>query len=383
MTGYPLQPDAMTTSFLLTHPNGQILRADGDRASLSFLGDDATLWRLRGEQFESVTGALSLPATLVGTDELGHAVYRIAANDALCEPLADTYAARPGPSRLPSEHLAEMRETGYTVLENVLDAAAIERFKQAAAKNRAKRFAEEDPNDGFFWMRDGLVWSADLARGSTHPVAVWLLQSYLSTDNIHFCHQPVITTVKPAKEMLNTFPEGGWHSDYPYHPGVFPNEDWPAEPIFGAQFNICIDAFTAEAAATQFVPGSHRRLEFPNEAFNLGGTRMGVGQHAEVAQLLAPAGSALLYDARTWHRACHELNVSGGDRIAILNAVAPAWVRPMSEKTWMLPRWEDAPARAALTPRECAEIERLCMSETASTPEGMPALQERIALEDR
>ena len=363
----------MATSFLLTHPSGRVLRAEAGQVALADRADDHALWRLSNERFESLVGGVRFDAPFSGTNELGQPSFAIEADAGL----AATYAAQLGPTRLPSEHLAEMRDQGYTVLDNVLEQPAIERLKKAAAVNRAKRFSEEPPYDGFFWMRDGLVWSADLCRGSTHPVALWLLQRYLSTDNIHFCHQPVITTAKPAKELLGTFPDGGWHADYPYHPGVFPNDDWPVEPVFGAQFNICVDAFTAPTAATQFRPGSHTLLKVPPEAYNLGGTRMGEGQHEDVAQLIAPAGAALLYDARTWHRACYELNVSGADRIAILNAVSPDWVLPMTDKTWMFPRWDAAPAREALTERERADVESLCINDTAPTPAGMPSLQER------
>ena len=59
---------------------------------------------------------------------------------------------------------------------------------------------------------------------------------------------------------------------------------------------------------------------------------MGEGLHKDVKQFEAPAGSAILYDSRTWHRRCDEANVSGKDRIAILNAVTPSWVLPMSDK---------------------------------------------------
>lgn len=45
--------------------------------------------------------------------------------------------------------------------------------------------------------------------------------------------------------------------------------------------------------------------------------------------MCAAAGSVILYDSKTWHRAASERNVSGSDRIAILNAVTPRFVVPM------------------------------------------------------
>ena len=45
--------------------------------------------------------------------------------------------------------------------------------------------------------------------------------------------------------------------------------------------------------------------------------------------MVAPAGSVIMYDSKTWHRAPPERNRSGADRIAILNAVTPRYIVPM------------------------------------------------------
>ena len=140
----------------------------------------------------------------------------------------------------------------------------------------------------------------------------------------------------------------------------------------GVQFNICVDAFRTDNAATQYVPGSHLRRKQPPPEFNAGGTRMGHGLHTEVRQWLAPAGAAIIYDARMWHRACHELNASGRDRIAILNAVAPSYVRPMLDKRPLGNAFRDSPVARRLTGRERKEIERLCCGPTRATPTGVP-----------
>lgn len=84
-----------------------------------------------------------------------------------------------------------------------------------------------------------------------------------------------------------------------------------------------------------------------------------------------------IYDARMWHRACHELNTSGRDRIATLNAVAPSYVRPMLDKRPLGNAFRDSPVARKLTERERKEIERLCCSRTRPTPPGMPRLNYR------
>lgn len=275
------------------------------------------------------------------------------------------------------EHLVELEAEGVTVVPDVIDEDSIAALKEKVAAYRREQYPDDAPFDGELRFHSALRFSGEVARAVTHPLALSVLRQYLGTDDIHFGHQPAIIVLKPAKETRGTFPPSGWHSDYPYHPGVFPDEAWPASPPLGAQFNICLDPFTAETGATQYVPGSHREGRWPPAALNESGTRMGEGVHSAVRQLTAPAGSALIYDARTWHRACPELNVSGRDRLAILNAVSPAWVRPMMDKSWLTAEFSDVPYLDALDERERRELDRLCHRDTQPTPEGMPRLQER------
>lgn len=371
--------------YLAGNSAGQYLSGANDVFSVcSHTGDDC-MWIMDGPILRNATGSLSIELTGIPAESGQEASFQledregnsITDSGTLGQPTGvfNLYA---GPDRLPTVHLAELRQEGITVLARVLMPSAIKRMKEQFADRRAQKHADESDFDGQFWMRDGLSWSPDLARAITHPVALWLLQQYLETDEIHFCHSPVITTLKPAKALLDTFPEGGWHSDYPYHPGVFPDEYWPETPIFGAQFNICVDSFEPGNAGTQYMPGSHRLCQRPSIEINRGGTRMGVGVHQDVRQMEAPAGAAVLYDSRTWHRGCHELNVSGRDRIALLNAVTPSWVRPMMDKHPVSCEYLASDIPDALNKRERRDVDRLCNSATMETPVGMPVLGQRL-----
>ncbi len=276
-----------------------------------------------------------------------------------------------------NEHvLKELRQYGMAVLPDVIPAGDIASLKAKVAQYREDHYAEDGPFDGDRRLKSALLWSEEVARAVTHPEALWLAREYMETDDVHFCHQPVVTILKPAKALLGTFPPGGWHSDYPYHPGVFPDA-WPEQPL-GLQFNICVDDFRPETAGTQYIPGSHREGRWPPAELNERGTRPGEGVFRDVRQVEAPAGSAVVYDARTWHRACYELNVSGRDRIAILNAMAPAWVRPMMDKAWLTEQFEASPVAALLDERQRREIDRLCHRSTLPTPPGMPQLNDRL-----
>ena len=353
-----------SSMYLLIDESGRALRGEGtvERAEVA---DDAALWRIESGSLACVAGDVTLDIAS-GSPAHGETVT-----------LADGEAVRMqiGPARLPSEHLAELRRAGFTVLENVVTPEGVERIKAGAMAALERQSPDAGDTDGRVGIRHGLSWSADVARSITNPVALWLMQTYMGTDEIHHCHAPSVTTMRPAKELLGTYPESGWHSDYPYHPGVLPFENWSDANVMGVQFNICIDEFRADNAATQYQPGSHALCRFPPREFNEGGTRMGEGVHKDVRQMLAPAGSALVYDSRTWHRACDELNVSGEHRVAILNAVAPNWVIPMVDKRGGSRSYRRSETAAQLNDRERADIERLCNDPTYQAPVGAPRIR--------
>ncbi len=355
---------------LIQDASGTLLNAIGGELSATASADDSCLWQCEGDHLVHVTGDLRL------TPEPGDAngIHSMTHEDG--EPVGGApFRIVEGPQQAPSRHLDELRSQGFTVVPHVMDDDAITRLKADIRRERVERYADESSHDGTFWMRDSLIWSVEVARAASHPVALWIMREYLGTEEIHFCHQPVITTVKPADLLAGTFPESGWHIDYPYHK-VLPEDSWP--PL-GVQFNICVDAFRADNGATQYLPGSHLYRKPPPREFNTGGTRMGRGPHTEVRQWLAPGGAAIIYDSLMWHRTCNELNTSGHDRVAILNAVAPSYIPPMLDKSALGKAFPDSPVARGLTARERTEIERLCCTPARPVPPGMPRLNPRRA----
>ena len=154
----------------------------------------------------------------------------------------------------------------------------------------------------------------------------------------------------------------------PYRSGRFLHDIYPEAPKFGVQYNVCVDEFTPENGATQFIKGSHHTgtdppLEMQIEEVTAGEESL----FEDVYQVTAPAGAAFIYDARLWHRACPELNHTESWRVAILNYVLPTWVTPM------LPREEGAEmfmsslSREVLSPREVRDVEAMCCMQVLQT----------------
>eukprot|EP00040_Diaphanoeca_grandis_P009956 m.51004 g.51004 ORF g.51004 m.51004 type:complete len:396 (-) comp21378_c0_seq2:70-1257(-) len=373
------------TFSLFSAKSGAVLGGANNVLQLRPHADDSCVWIRRNVATAQTEGSLSFKCavsdvtiTVSQQEENRDSVITCISTDTEARSIAEfleelgtgnEFRMHKGPTRLPSHHLAEIRETGLTVLDNILDLAALERLKTQAKLQRAKSHPREPPTDGDFKVWDSMVWSADVLRASTHPVAMWVLQEYLNTPAIHFCHQPCITTLKPAKELKGSHPSGGWHCDFPYHQGVLPVEDWTLSKSLGIQYNVCLDPFTPETGGTQYLPRSHLRCEWPDAEFRQVGNHMGHGVHRDVTQMTAAAGSALLYDSRMWHRACPELNISGKDRLAILHAVTPAHIHPKIDKASTATEYQNSDIATQLTKREQQDVVRLCSIPTTPPPQ--------------
>ena len=176
----------MSEFCLLESPSGDFLAAGG--AGLGHVPEagDAALWRCSGEQLVHVqTGARLAPGPSFEIDGTG-------------------YRRIPGPPRLPSACLDELREHGMTVLPNVLSGADADVIRDGFMDAWHRQHPDAGAHDGRMSIMDALAWCAPLARAVTHPVALWLMRRYMATGEIHFAHQPVITTAKPARDLLGT-----------------------------------------------------------------------------------------------------------------------------------------------------------------------------------
>ena len=121
---------------------------------------------------------------------------------------------------------------------------------------------------------------------------------------------------------------------------------WPPRPV-ALQCNLCVDAFRADNGATLHVPRSHARNRWPD------------ADPAGSEPFLASAGSAVLYDSRTWHRRPDESNASGEPRTNVLHAISHAWMRPMIDAADEAARFVASAAFRALPARAAADAAAL------------------------
>ena len=132
------------------------------------------------------------------------------------------------------------------------------------------------------------------------------------------------------------------------------------------QRNVCVSAFSKERGATAFKLGSHALDRGPPEtwgtatAYARPGYRAAHGlpyngPDADVVE--APAGSIILYDSRTWHRA--GVNRTDQKRAAMLQAMTPMFVMPKNDTSAAYKHFLGSPAHQQINPRERAELQRL------------------------
>jgi len=353
--------------FIRCGTTGNLLACKGGALVSSTVADDDCMWfRVRGEVgSESLRSAVSETVLLAERTTmkctglwlaprehdscfyLFDAGVRLSAN-ACSEGEPAVYTVVDGPRKLPSEHLLELQQSGYTVVENILPSDSVSALKDVLYREGQSA---------------ALTLTPIVARLVAHPVAAYLFRGYVG--DVHLGHQPLVT-MRPGQNS-----GGRWHTDH----GAALIEGRPQ----GVQFNVCVDEFREDNAATQFLPGSHASGRgIPDEwnsANHLKGGH-GNGVHPDVRHMLAPAGAGIIYDARTWHRACPECNrcpycdpsvqCSGGDRIAILNAVTARSFKPMMNKESEADRFRKSAIPAMLTQRERDVVERLCLQNDSS-----------------
>ena len=134
----------------------------------------------------------------------------------------------------------------------------------------------------------------------------------------------------------------------------------------GVQRIVCVSEFTKHRGATAFKLGSHALDRGPPRDWGLANAAYDPdyraahglpynGADADVIE--APAGSMILFDTRTWHRA--GINRSTENRAAILMDMTPAYIVPYSDTTPDYRALVTSDAYDELNAREKQEFQRL------------------------
>ena len=332
---------------------------DGDVHVTEAISDDL-MWRRRDGRLEHSQSSVVLACG--ATDGDRHTLsYAGKPLDAHGRPSSEgaAFSIVRGPEQLPSASLAHLKTYGWVCLAAILPPEITDSLQRIAGTDG---YSNRTPDRS----RRQICQGSALARTAVEPVSVWLARAYMQTDDIRLAHPAAIGVMTPddGKRTVQ-----GWHSDYPYHWGINAGGKVPTpsgKTVMGVQRIICVSAFTKYRGATAFKLGSHAHDRGPPEDWGVAAEAYGPGYRAanglpyngpDADVIEAPAGSMILFDTRTWHRA--GINRSDENRAAILTDLTPAYIVPYSDTTADYRALVESEAYDELNERERREWEGL------------------------
>jgi len=178
----------------------------------------------------------------------------------------------------------DLEQSGACIVEGVLQGQQLlalhEALYRAAANDkkyglyREYQYGEDDHVNQRVWnLPSHDVIFCELVE---HPIALRFIRSLISWPALLSSISANITGGGGKSMVL--------HADQGFMP-----EPWSAP--YGLNVAWCIDDFTIINGATHFVPGSHRMNRMPKASETF----------PPMVPLVAPAGSVIVMDGRTWH----------------------------------------------------------------------------------
>ena len=334
---------------LLVGDDGSMASIDGDAFAATTVADDRVVWDECPGGYRHVVSGTTVEAAN------GRVVLA-----------GKSFAPAHGPERRPSEYLRELRANGWVCMTSILAPDVVDDLQRVAATDGYAHLEPDRATPQF-------SQSPALARTAAEPVSLWVIRQYLNTQDIHFSHTPALIVLGKDDGERNV---QGWHSDYPYHWGIrvagkvperaSGRDSGEGELILGVQRNVCVSEFTKERGATAFKLGSHSRNQGPPEQWGTATAHAKPGHRAaqglpyngaDADVVEAPAGSIILYDSRTWHRA--GVNRTDRKRAAMLQAMTPMFVMPKNDTSRAYKHFLQSAAYQEITERERDELRRL------------------------
>ena len=276
-----------------------------------------------------------------------------------------------GPDQLPSSYLSHMNQHGWVCMTTILRPEVVDGLEQVSGTGKYE-------GQGAANRHNPIAQHVAVGQTAAEPVSLWVTREYMGTNQIRFGHSPSLAILGPDDGERDV---QGWHSDFPYLWGIARSETNGRIPeheakglVLGVQRNICISAFTKEGGATAFKLGSSNLHQGPPKEWGTGtmyfprGYRKenGLPYNGPEADIVeAPAGSIILYDARTWHRA--GVNRTNRLRGAMLQAIIPHFMMPFFDTTESYRQYLKSEVVKQLTMREFYEIESLMLNRIGNT----------------
>ena len=351
-----VEPTGKHYSLLLAADGGLLRIDDAGMATVSDAADDQAMWQpLSGGTYRHVISGRELAATPSAGGDGSNFRLDGCARDHPQGPFSVAH----GPEKPPSEYLRFFKANGWVCLTCVVAPELVDELQKVACTDG---YADREIDR----TTPQLCQNAAVAKTAAEPVSLWLIRRYMGLDEISLGHSPALIVLTKDDGERNV---QGWHSDYPYHWGIRAHGAVPTPSgatVLGVQRNVCVSEFTKIRGATAFKLGSHALDQGPPHAWGIAGDHGKPGYRAahglpyngpDADVVEAPAGSIILYDSRTWHRA--GVNRTDERRAAMLQAMIPLYVIPKNDTGQPYKQFVRSPVYQELSPRERREMQNL------------------------
>lgn len=185
-----------------------------------------------------------------------------------------------------ADAIESIRVRGYCVVENVLTDREVSDYNDRIDAVYARQCAEVGGVDALRGIGDEdivrcpLAYDAAFVDLATKPAFLSIVKELLGTQVVLLMQNAIIN--RPDRVQAQT----KWHRDLNY-------QHWVCSKPLALGALVCLEDFTPETGGTVFLPGSHRFEPFPSD---------------ELVRTMSDAptarkGSAIVFDAMTFHRA--------------------------------------------------------------------------------
>jgi ectoine hydroxylase-related dioxygenase (phytanoyl-CoA dioxygenase family) len=211
-------------------------------------------------------------------------------------------------------HVQAIRLLGFVVLEGRVEGAALPGWRDRVDRVLERQIAEGGGAEAMRAIGEDNTARALLAYDEAFlelaldPLVLSVCERMLGD---YFVLNQQNAVVNPAREGHH---QARYHRDLPYQHFV------SSRPLALSAL-LCLDDFTADSGGTVVIPASHRLEAFPDDRI----------VEANERQVVAPAGSVLLFDSMLYHRA--GTNRGRGPR----RAVNHVWSLPIIKQQIVLP----------------------------------------------
>ena len=218
-----------------------------------------------------------------------------------------------------SRHLAELKQEGYTIVEQLLSADEVQQMRAALAPYLQGRLMGRNDFEGFYSERVYALLAKDpaLARMVEHPVTLSIIDQILEPDYLLSANLAINTHPGETPQGFHRDNDGGGHADLSQFHGV--STIW------------CLDDFTETNGATELIPRSHLNNDSPDPT--------------QAIKAIMPAGSVLVFSGSLVHRG--GANNSNKPRLAVTPQYCQPWLRQLENMVLAVP----PEAASRLSPR--------------------------------